>query len=96
MGRVNANAVTMLRGRVAVVTGADRERGRGAALLLAAQGVKVVVVGENERAVAEVVGEIAFGGGAARHVAGAGPAALEAAIARARAVFGGLHYVVHA
>jgi 3-oxoacyl-[acyl-carrier protein] reductase len=86
----------MLEGRVAVVTGGDGDRGRAAALLLASRGVRVVVVGRNERAIAEVVGEIAFGGGKARHVAGQGSEALETAIARARAVFGSLHFVVHA
>ncbi|HEY8078120.1 MAG TPA: SDR family NAD(P)-dependent oxidoreductase, partial [Labilithrix sp.] len=81
-----------LEGRVAVVTGGGDERGREIALRLASHGCRVVVTGPDERALAETVGEIAYGGGKARHVVGA----LEAALARAVEVFGQLDVIVHA
>jgi NAD(P)-dependent dehydrogenase (short-subunit alcohol dehydrogenase family) len=59
-----------LDGQVAVVTGGGRGIGRAIALELAARGARVVVTGRDERHLAEVVGEIAHGGGQARHVAG--------------------------
>ena len=43
--------------------------GRAAALLLAARGARVLVSGAEERAVGACVGEIAHGGGQARHLA---------------------------
>jgi NADP-dependent 3-hydroxy acid dehydrogenase YdfG len=43
---------------------------RDAALDLGARGAAVVVTGGPERALAEIVGEIAYGGGKARHLAG--------------------------
>ena len=72
--------------------------GRAIALALAARGVRIVVAGPNERALGETVGEIAHGGGKARHVAGDArdPAHLERAIARAVEVFGGLDIAVDA
>lgn len=81
-----------LEGRVAVVTGAASATGRAIALALAARGASVVVAGADERALAEVVGEIANAAGKARHVAGEP----ERAVARAREVFGGLDALVAA
>jgi NAD(P)-dependent dehydrogenase (short-subunit alcohol dehydrogenase family) len=75
-----------LAGQVAWVTGAGRGIGRSIALELAARGVKVLVTGRAERPLGEVVGEIAFQGGAARH--------LDAAAARAIELWGRLDIVV--
>ena len=85
-----------LEGKVALVTGGGDAVGRSIALALAARGVRVVVTGSDERALGETVGEIAYGGGKARHVAGdvTRPADVEAAAARAVEVFGGLDIVV--
>ena len=60
------------------------------ALLAAARGARLVLVGKSERIIAEGVGEIAFGGGRARHVAGppGEPATVRAALAKADATFG--------
>lgn len=64
----------MLEGKVAAVTGAGRGIGRGEALLLAAEGAKVVVndlggewdgTGRDDRPASEVAEEIAAAGGAA-------------------------------
>jgi NAD(P)-dependent dehydrogenase (short-subunit alcohol dehydrogenase family) len=59
-----------LDGQVALVTGGGRGIGRAIAMELAARGARVVVTGREERGLAEVVGEIAHGGGRARHLAG--------------------------
>jgi NAD(P)-dependent dehydrogenase (short-subunit alcohol dehydrogenase family) len=85
-----------LHGRVALVTGADEDVGKAVALALAARGARVVVMGRDERALAETVGEIACGGGKARHVAGdvRDPKHVAAAVERATEVFGGLDIVV--
>lgn len=85
-----------LDGRVALVTGGGSEVGRAIALALAARGVKVVVTGRNERALGETVGEIAYGGGKARHVVADVRNGAEFAVAAERAieVFGGLDIVV--
>lgn len=85
-----------LDGQVALVTGAGQGTGRATALALAARGVRVVVAGREERALAEVVGEIACGGGKARHVAGdvRDRAHLRAAVARAVEAFGALDIAV--
>ena len=79
-----------LEGRVAVVVNGGEEPGRSVALLLAAKGVRIVVCGPAERAIAETVGEIAYGGGKARHVVGDAATARE----RAREVFGEADFVV--
>lgn len=81
---------------MALVTGGGSGIGRAIALALAARGVRVVVTGRTERALGEVVGEIANAGQKARHLAGdvTDPAHLDAALARARGVFGGLDVVV--
>lgn len=85
-----------LDGKVALITGGGDAVGRSIALALAARGVRVVVTGSDERALGETVGEIAYGGGKARHLAGdpTSAAHLEAAVARAVEVFGGLDIVV--
>jgi len=79
-----------LEGRVAVVVNGGAEPGRSVALLLAAKGVHIVVCGPDEKTIAETVGEIAYGGGKARHVVGDAMAAR----ARAREVFGEADFVV--
>ena len=73
---------------VALVIG-DGERTYEVALLAAARGARLVLVGASERIIAERVGEIAFGGGKARHVAGAPAdvATLRAALDKATATF---------
>ncbi len=58
------------RGDVAIVLGATRPALQPVALVLAGRGVRLILAGEDERALAELVGEIAFGGGKARHVVG--------------------------
>ncbi len=87
---------TSLDGRTALVTGGGKGIGRAVALALAAQGANVIITGRDERALGEVVGEIAFGGGKARHLAGdvRDRAHLAAAVARAVDTFGGLDIVV--
>ena len=79
-----------LHGKVAVVDDGGGPIGRAVALALAAQGAQVVVSGPVERSLGETVGEIAYGGGKARHVVG-DP---RAAAARAQEVFGPVDIVV--
>jgi NAD(P)-dependent dehydrogenase (short-subunit alcohol dehydrogenase family) len=85
-----------LHGSVALVTGAGEGVGKAVALALAARGAHVVVMGRDERALAETVGEIACGAGKARHFAGdvRDPKQVAAAVDRAVDVFGGLDIVV--
>jgi NAD(P)-dependent dehydrogenase (short-subunit alcohol dehydrogenase family) len=81
---------------VAWVAAADEAGGRAVALALAAGGARVLVTGTNERAIAECVGEIAHGGGKARHFVGEAVsqegrrACADAAVTR----FGALHVAV--
>lgn len=86
----------VLSGKVAWVTGGGRGIGRSIALLLAARGAHVVVTGRDERKIAEVVGEIANGGGKARHLKAdvRDPASSRAAVALAQTAFGGLDIAV--
>jgi hypothetical protein len=85
-----------LAGQVALVAGGGTGLGRDIALALAARGVRVVVAGEGERALAETVGEIACGGGKARHLVGdmRDQGQLCAAMQSAITIFGGLDVVV--
>ena len=59
-----------LAGRVALITGGGKGIGRAIALELSGRGARVLVTGRDERALGEVVGEIAHAGGQARHVVG--------------------------
>ncbi len=85
-----------LSGQVAVVTEASDGIGRAIALLLGAHGVSLVLVGRTERALGEVVGEVVYGGGKARHVVGdvRDLAALTCAVDRAVEAFGGLDIAI--
>jgi NAD(P)-dependent dehydrogenase (short-subunit alcohol dehydrogenase family) len=87
-----------LGGRVAWITSGDEPNGRAIALELSSRGVKVFVTGANERALGEVVGEVAFGGGKARHfvTSAGGDEAMGAALARLVEVFGAPTLVVFA
>ena len=75
---------------VVLVLAADGEVGRSLALAVAARGAKVVVTGARERALGEVVGEVAFGGGQARHAVGGVAEGSE----KARATWGRVDFVV--
>lgn len=79
-GRLNLAAG--LPGKVALVTGGNSGIGRAAAELLAAAGVKVGVLGQEEETVAEVVSAIEAGGGEALPLTAdvAQPEAVEQAI----------------
>ena len=85
-----------LDGQVALVTGGGKGIGRAIALALAARGVCVVITGRDEKALGSVIGEIANGGGKARHLKGdvRDAAHLRAAVARATETFGGLDIAV--
>jgi NAD(P)-dependent dehydrogenase (short-subunit alcohol dehydrogenase family) len=85
-----------LDGKVALVTGGGKGIGRSISLALAARGVRVVVTGRDEKALGETVGEIAYGGGKARHLCGdvRDASHLERAVDRAFEVFGGLDIVI--
>jgi NAD(P)-dependent dehydrogenase (short-subunit alcohol dehydrogenase family) len=87
-----------LSGQVALITGGGSGVGRAVSLALGARGVRVVVAGRDERPLGETVGEIAYGGGKARHLVAdvREPAQVQAAVARAIEVFGGLDLVVSA
>jgi NAD(P)-dependent dehydrogenase (short-subunit alcohol dehydrogenase family) len=87
-----------LEGRTALVVGGGTAIGRAIALALSARGVRIVVTGRDEKALGQTVGEIVHGGGKARHVTGEGRASsvLDAAIARAKEVFGQVDIVVDA
>ncbi len=96
MLRAMANPKRASDERVALVACGADGIGREIALALAARGVRVVVFGSDERAIAETVGEIAFGGGKARHVAGdpSDPAVVRRAAARAVETFGAVDFAV--
>jgi len=92
-----------LGGKVAWVAGVGdgtseraREIGRAVALLFAAKGARVLVTGADEKTIGRCIGEIAHGGGQARHFV----AKLEtgddarASVAAARERFGALDVVV--
>jgi 3-oxoacyl-[acyl-carrier protein] reductase len=94
MGKMKSS----LSGQVAVVTGASGPIGKAIALLLSSYGVSLVLVGRNERALGEVVGEVVYGGGKARHVVGdvRELPTLTAAVGRALETFGGLDIAIAA
>lgn len=75
---------------VAVVLEGSSGLARSVALILGSLKTPVVVVGANERELAETVGEIANAAGKARHVVGEPGAAgtWEAAVAKAEEAFG--------
>jgi NAD(P)-dependent dehydrogenase (short-subunit alcohol dehydrogenase family) len=87
-----------LEGQTALVAGGGGALGRAIALALSARGVRVIVTGRDEKALGETVGEIAHGGGKARHLAGDPDdvAHLAAAADRAIELFGRLDLVVDA
>ncbi len=93
---MSTTATDGLSGQVAVVSGGDADLGRQIALALAARGVRVVLTGSNERALAETVGEIASGGGMARHLVGEAKdvAHLRVAASKATETFGSVGIVV--
>ena len=84
-------------GRVALVTGAGSAMGRATAILLAARGAAVTLIGRRENKLADVAAEIAAAGGRALVHAGdvSSPAVNESAVARAVEHFGALHYAVN-
>ncbi len=94
--------VRNLQGRVVLVVGAERGMGAAVAIGLAARGAAVVVTGENERRLGEIVGEIAYGGGKARHVVhalteadlGGSAESVLPGVRRALDTFGGLDVAV--
>jgi len=79
-----------LAGRVALITGGGKGIGRAIALELSGRGARVLVTGRDERALGEVVGEIAHAGGQARHVVGdvRDDHHVRAAVARAVEIWG--------
>jgi 3-hydroxybutyrate dehydrogenase len=82
--------------QVALVTGGGKGIGRAIALELSGKGARVLVTGRTERALGEMVGEIVYGGGQARHLAGdvRDPTHARAAVARAIETWGRLDVVV--
>jgi NAD(P)-dependent dehydrogenase (short-subunit alcohol dehydrogenase family) len=85
-----------LDGQVALVTGGGEGIGRAVALTLASRGARVVVMGPDERALGEAVGEMAYGGGKARHAVGDARARadVERAVDKAIGAFGRLDAVI--
>src|SRR5207237_9911517 len=88
--------MTSLDGKVAWITGGGKGIGRAIALALAARGVRVLVTGREEKALGYVVGEIANGGGKARHLVAdvRDPLHAENAVAKAIATWGALDIVI--
>src|SRR5579875_2804289 len=84
--------------RVVFVTGAASGVGRAAAERFATEGARVFGVDVNRDGVSETVATIRRAGGCADggHCNVADPAAVEASIARAVELFGGLHVLVNA
>jgi NAD(P)-dependent dehydrogenase (short-subunit alcohol dehydrogenase family) len=85
-----------LDGKVALVTGASRGLGEGAARALAARGAAVMLVARDGALAAKVVGEIAAGGGRAEALACdvSDYAAVERVVAATRANLRGLDILV--
>lgn len=82
-----------LAGKVAIVSGASSGIGRAAARLFAAQGASLILVARRQDRLDAVVAEIAAAGGHAVAIAGdvTDSATQDAAVAAAKARFGGLH-----
>jgi NAD(P)-dependent dehydrogenase (short-subunit alcohol dehydrogenase family) len=82
--------------QVALVTGGGKGIGRAIALELSGRGARVLVTGRVERALGEIVGEIVYGGGQARHLAGdvRDPSHARTAVGRAIETWGRLDLVV--
>lgn len=84
--------MSLLQGKVAIITGASSGIGRAAALLFSAEGANVVLNAKGESALEEVAARIRAQGGSVRTVAGdaSQPGTHERLIAEAYAAFGGL------
>lgn len=67
-GLAASDAKRAFSGRTAWVFGADTGLGRTIAVELAGRGAEVWALGSDERALGEVIGEIAYQGGRGRHV----------------------------
>lgn len=87
-----------LKEKIALVTGASSGIGRATALLFAAAGAQVALVGRDAEALARVAGEIESGGGKARAIVAdvTREADAERAVAETAAHFGGLDILVNA
>jgi len=85
--------MSLLTGKVAIVTGASSGIGRAAARLFARHGADVVVIARRAEALAELVNEIQRAGGKAIAVPGdvRDPATHATAVEAAQGDFGGLH-----
>jgi len=85
-----------MQGKVALVVGGSRGAGRWCALEFAVRGAGVVVMGRNERALGETVGEIANAAGKGRLIAGDVGKSEDRAAALQKAVdsFGGVDILV--
>jgi NAD(P)-dependent dehydrogenase (short-subunit alcohol dehydrogenase family) len=84
--------MNILKGKVAIVTGASSGIGAAAAKLFAAEGARVVLVARTEAALAKLAGEIVASGGECAISPGdvRDETTAEAAVALARRAFGGL------
>ena len=89
--------MTMLEGKVAIITGASAGIGRAVALMFAAQGAAVVLTARREAQLDEVADEVRANGGRA-HVSGGDitePETHEKLVAAAIAEFGGLDIAIN-
>jgi len=89
--------MTMLEGKVAIITGASAGIGRAIALMFAAQGAAVVLTARREEQLGEVADEIRAKGGRAHASAGdvSQPETHEKLVAEAMAEFGGLDIAIN-
>ncbi len=90
-------AGTRLSGKVVVITGGGNGIGRGIALAMAAEGAQIVVVDVQPDAAARTANEIHDAGGEAAVLEGdvTRPEIVEATVATARDVFGGVDVLVN-